>query len=210
MLSRFMCVLLVFTLLGSAHAGETTLETPEILLTNVGFPVNAYGFADGVPLTLEINGVAVAHSEGLTVTASDVRVAGSGTARIAVVSDGTTLAGKTLRVIPGWVSLFPPLFAFLLAFLTRSVIPSLFAGLLIGAWAINGMSVSGFVAGFFDTVTVYIMNAATDETHMSIMLFTLMIGGMVGIISRNGGMVGAVGDVAALADGGGRHRSVLQ
>ncbi len=199
MLSRIMRALLAFALLGSAHAAETTLETPEILLTDVGFTVNAYGFADGVPLTLEVNGAAVARSDGLAITASDVRVAGTGTARIAVVSDGATLTEKTLRVLPGWASLFPPLFAILLAFLTRSVIPSLFAGLLVGAWAINGMSASGFVAGFFDTVTVYIMNAATDKDHMSIMLFTLMIGGMVGIISRNGGMVGAVNKVIPLA-----------
>lgn len=199
MLSRIMRALLAFALLGSAHAAETTLETPEILLTDVGFTVNAYGFADGVPLTLEVNGAAVARSDGLAITASDVRVAGTGTARIAVVSNGATLTEKTLRVLPGWASLFPPLFAILLAFLTRSVIPSLFAGLLVGAWAINGMSASGFVAGFFDTVTVYIMNAATDKDHMSIMLFTLMIGGMVGIISRNGGMLGAVNKVIPLA-----------
>ena len=199
MLSRFMRALLAFALLGSAHAGETTLETPEILLTDVGFTVNAYGFADGTPLTLEVDGVAVARSAGLAISAADVRVAGTGTARIAVVSDGVALAEKTLRVVPGWVSLFPPLFAIFLAFLTRSVIPSLFAGLLVGAIAINGMSASGFVAGFFDTVTVYIMNAATDRDHMSIMVFTLMIGGMVGIISRNGGMIGAVNKVIPLA-----------
>lgn len=199
MLSRFMRALLAFALLGSAHAGETTLETPEILLTDVGFTVNAYGFADGTPLTLEVDGVAVARSAGLAISAADVRVAGTGTARIAVVSDGVALAEKTLRVVPGWVSLFPPLFAIFLAFLTRSVIPSLFAGLLVGAIAINGMSASGFVAGFFDTVTVYIMKAATDRDHMSIMVFTLMIGGMVGIISRNGGMIGAVNKVIPLA-----------
>ena len=199
MLSRFMRALFALALLSSAHAGETTLEAPEILLTNVGFTVNAYGFDDDAPLTLEVDGVAVADSDGLTVTATDVRIADTGTARIAVVSDGRTLVEKTLRVIPGWVSLFPPLFAILLAFLTRSVIPSLFAGLLIGAWAINGMTAAGFVAGFFETVTVYIMNAATDQDHMSIMLFTLMIGGMVGIISRNGGMIGAVNKVIPLA-----------
>lgn len=199
MLSRFMRALLAFALLGSAHAGETTLETPTILLTDVGFAVNAYGFADGIPLTLEVDGIAVARSGGLAIAASDVRVAAAGTAQIAVVSNGVTLAEKTLRVVPGWVSLFPPLFAIFLAFLTRSVIPSLFAGLLVGAIAINGMSASGFVAGFFDTVTVYIMNAATDRDHMSIMVFTLMIGGMVGIISRNGGMVGAVNKVIPLA-----------
>ncbi len=200
MLLKLMRALPAFALLGGAHAGATTLETPEVLLTDVGFTVNAEGFADGAPLTLVVNDEVVARADGPSVSAGDLLVADAGTARIAIVRDGETVIEKTLTVLPGWVSLLPPLFAILLAFLTRAVIPSLFAGLLVGAWAINGMSFPGFIAGFFDTVTIYVLNAATDSSHMSIMLFTLMIGGMVGIISRNGGMVGAVNKVMHLAN----------
>lgn len=36
------------------------------------------------------------------------------------------------------------------------------------------------------------MNAVADRDHVTIMLFTFMIAGMVGVISRNGGMRGIV------------------
>ena len=52
------------------------------------------------------------------------------------------------------MSLLPPVIAILLAFLLRSVIPALFVGLLVGAWAINGMTWYGALAGFFETVGV--------------------------------------------------------
>ncbi len=193
----------------SAAATEVTLETPEVLLDGVGFEVNAYSLPDNTPLQLAVNGAVIATSTGLSVTAPDVVVNERGEARIEVRADGVTVASKTIAVIPGWVSLFPPLFAILLAFLTRSVIPSLFAGLLVGAWAVNGMTAHGAVTGFFETVTIYILSAATDESHMSIMLFTLMIGGMVGIISRNGGMIGAVNKVIPLASSPKRAQGIV-
>jgi Na+/H+ antiporter NhaC len=62
----------------------------------------------------------------------------------------------------------------------------------LGAWALNGLTVSGFFAGFLDGFDIYLTNAVADRDHVSIMLFTFMIAGMVGIISRNGGMRGIV------------------
>jgi hypothetical protein len=90
-------------------------------------------------------------------------------------------------VVPGWISLLPPIAAIVLAFLLRSVIPALFVGILAGAWAINGMTWYGAFTGFFETFTVYTLNAAIDPDHAKILLFGFMIGGMIGIVSRNGG-----------------------
>jgi Na+/H+ antiporter NhaC len=44
-----------------------------------------------------------------------------------------------------------------------------------------------------------VLHALTDPDHASIILFSLMIGGMVGIISRNGGMQGVVNRLLPLA-----------
>ena len=213
MLSKILCgpAAILLGLLVSLPAAATvvTLDTPEVLLDNVGFEINVYGLPDQTAIDITINGAVVASSTGLSVAASGVLVNERGDASIAVVADGVTVAEKTVPVIPGWVSLFPALFAILLAFLTRSVIPSLFAGLVVGGWAVNGMTAFGAFTGFFETVTIYVMNAATNRDHMSIMLFTLMIGGMVGIISRNGGMIGAVNRVIPLASSPKRAQGIV-
>ena len=99
----------------------------------------------------------------------------------------------------GWISLAPPLLAIVLALIFRQVIPALFIGLLAGAWAVNGLNFAGLWRGLLDTLQVYVLNAAADPDHVAVILFSLMIGGMVGIIQRNGGMQGIVNKIAAWA-----------
>lgn len=93
----------------------------------------------------------------------------------------------SVRVLPGWLSLVPPLLAILLALLLRQVIISLAAGIYAGALFIYEFD--PFVA-LLRLIDVFIMNALIDKDHMYIILFTLLIGGVVGIISRNGGTAG--------------------
>jgi Na+/H+ antiporter NhaC len=99
-----------------------------------------------------------------------------------------------------WVSILPPLLAIVLALLLRQVIPALMAGVLLGAWAINGFGWIGLWLALLQSFQVYILNAFADPDRGAIILFSLMIGGMVGIISRNGGMVGVVNLIVNWAD----------
>lgn len=99
-----------------------------------------------------------------------------------------------------WISIVPPLAAILLALALRQVIPALFAGVWLGAWAINGFSLGGLWAGLLESFQVHILNAFADEDHGAVLLFSLMIGGTVGIISRNGGMQGVVNLIVHWAD----------
>ncbi|WP_162846897.1 Na+/H+ antiporter NhaC family protein [Marinicella litoralis] len=91
-----------------------------------------------------------------------------------------------------WLSVMPPLLAISIALAFRQVIPALFTGLVIGVWIIGGLDVQSFFAAPLQTVQVFAVNAMADSGHSSIIIFSLMIGGMVGIISRNGGMQGVV------------------
>lgn len=191
------------------HAEELRLDAPSAVLGGIGFDVTAGGFHDDARLELRVNDEVVHTEYGRSIEAEGIVVTGEKRAVISVYRDGSRVLDADVPVLPGWVSLFPPLFAILLAFLTRSVIPSLFAGLFVGAWAVNGMSLEGLVIGFFETVTVYVLNAATDPDNMSIVTFTLLIGGMVGIISRNGGMIGAVNTVLHLASTPARAQRVV-
>ena len=91
-----------------------------------------------------------------------------------------------------WISILPPLFAILLALYLRQVIPALFMGVWLGAWAINGFTLPGLWQGLLESFQKYILNAVANADHAAVILFSLMIGGTVGIISRNGGMQGIV------------------
>ncbi len=99
-----------------------------------------------------------------------------------------------------WPSILPPLLAIVFALLFKRVIPALFLGLWLGAWLIRDLTLPGLGQGLLDTLSVHAHEALADGDHASIILFSLMIGGMVGIISRNGGMLGIVESVVRWAD----------
>ncbi len=133
----------------------------------------------------------------------------TGSSRLEVLRNGQSVSTQEIPVIPAAVSILPPLVAILLAFLLRSVIPALFVGLIVGAWAINGLTAYGAFTGFFQTATIYIVNTAINPDHMAIMVFTFMIGGMVGVVSRNGGMVGIVNRIMPFASTPRRGQGVV-
>jgi Na+/H+ antiporter NhaC len=95
-------------------------------------------------------------------------------------------------VDPGWTSLLPPLLAIGMALATRQIIPSLVVGVWFGAWLVEGLTVSGILTAVLDLIGVYVVEALSDPDHVSIIVFTLMIGGMVGIVRKNGGTDGIV------------------
>ncbi len=99
-----------------------------------------------------------------------------------------------------WVAVVPPLLTIAVALVLKRVIPALFLGIWVGAWMINDFGVAGIWRGFLDTFQVYVANALSNPDHTAIVLFSMMVGGMVGIITRNGGMQGIVNHIVAWAD----------
>ena len=95
---------------------------------------------------------------------------------------------------PTWLSLIPALVAIAAALVFRQVIVALFGGVWIGAWIHYG-TLGGAWYGLLDTVQVYVLDALADADHAAILIFTLLIGGVVGIIQKNGGTSGIVGIV---------------
>jgi Na+/H+ antiporter NhaC len=72
------------------------------------------------------------------------------------------------------------------------VVPALFFGVWVGAVLAIGVTPWGAFKGLLDTMQVYVLGALANGSHAAIILFSLMIGGMVGIISKNGGTLGIV------------------
>lgn len=94
----------------------------------------------------------------------------------------------SFRVIYGWTTILPPLIAILFALITRQVLLSLFLGIFSGCLILYGFQISSF----FLVIERYGMKALNDSGHLSIIVFSTIIGGMVAVISRNGGMAGVV------------------
>ncbi len=94
-----------------------------------------------------------------------------------------------------WLSILPPLVAIGMALVFREVIVSLFAGVWVGAFIAGGMRIDSlyyFLLSFWEVADRYIIEALADSGHLAVITFTLFIGGMVAVISRNGGMAGVV------------------
>ena len=102
------------------------------------------------------------------------------------------ISTKELNVLWGWMSIMPPLISILVALFFRSVIPALFLGIWIGSFSILGFKISVLWQSFLDVIAKYVKQALANPDHAAIIIFSLMIGGLVGIISRNGGMLGIV------------------
>jgi len=163
---------------------------PKVALQNVVTEISVAGATPEREVRLSVAGVsytALADSMGRA-GFSEVVIADRGTAEILANDAAGDTASASLRVLPGWVSITPPLLAILIALLMRNVIPALLFGVWFGATALRSFSAPGLFGGLLDGFEIYVVSALADRDHAAIILFSLMIGGMVGIITRNGGM----------------------
>ncbi len=93
------------------------------------------------------------------------------------------------EAVQSWWSLLPPLIAISLALAFRDVVLSLFTGVWLGATLLADGNAA---AGFLRVIDTYARDALTDSDKMSIILFSILLGGMVGVMSRSGGTHGVV------------------
>ncbi len=186
---------------GSAVAQSLEISPPQVVLSDTPFELTVTdpdgALADGTPVVVQSG---EHRAEG---TLSD----GSATVELPAVAAGGQItasaagnsATATANVIPGWVSILPAVIAILVALTFRQVIPALFLGIWFGAIVAYGLSLSGIWYGLLDTVTDYTLTALNDSDHLSVIIFSLLIGGMVGIISKNGGTAGIVHAITRVA-----------
>lgn len=125
------------------------------------------------PAPLEISGLGLSHSGKRSLT----------------VYLGEYSKEVEVRAIPAFISILPPLIAILMALITRQVIVALFFGIWLGATFVFGYNP---ITGFFRTLDHYIINALATAEHIYILVFSLALGGMVGVITRSGGTQGIV------------------
>ena len=183
------------------------LELPKIIVAGVGQEVHVkltdkdlYGYFENHALEVEINGQTDTlrfHDGRVTFEMQfdpdDVYV---------VRSDLFSFSGS-VNAIPLWMSILPPLIAILMALVFREVFSALFTGLLVGTTIIYFYAGNNIIIAFFKGIFAiseeYIIEALFDTGHLSIIVFSMMIGGMVNLITRNGGMKGVVNRLSKYA-----------
>ncbi len=184
-------------------AQEVT-EAPKVILGGVPFSVSMVGPSGGFSAVLfdikDAQGTPLVNGTlfpGASSTAVGIVISGRDALPLQV-SIGTHTESLMRPYAPGWFSILPPLVAILLALIFREVLTALFAGIWLGALAVAGYNP---LAALWRVIDQYAVPALgdTDGGHTQIVVFTLLLGGMVGVISRNGGTQGIVDAVSPFA-----------
>ena len=181
---------------------QELVDPPSVILTDVPFQLTLQG-ANDASTQYEVrsaNGVVLAQG---TVSAHDVSIIAGLKIRSVEQLPLQVLMGERaseleLTLIPGWFSLLPPILAIVLALIFREVITALFAGVWLGALAVAGFNPLAATGRLIDRFVVPAL-ADVEGGHAQIMVFSLLLGGMVGIIARNGGTMGVVEMVTPFA-----------
>lgn len=196
------CLLGLAVAAAPAHAGaQEVTEGPAVILGSVPFTLSVRG--SDLSALAEIRDARGNVLASGPVGAGEVRdfgdlVVSSRDALPLSVRTGDSVAEFSRPYAPAWFSILPPLLAILLALLFKEVITALVAGIWLGALAVAGYNP---IHATWRLVDEYVVTALADTSsgHAQILVFSLLLGGMVGIIGRNGGTLGVVRAVAPLA-----------
>jgi Na+/H+ antiporter NhaC len=193
-------ILLLIPASGAAESISIVLEKPTIVLTDVATEFNwqltdASGNAvvrDTMFAVTGLNESKLQFTNGVA-RISAIHFTNYGMHRVSVPQLNWS---EEIRVIPGWLSLVPPLVAIVLALLTRQVLIALFVGIWFGVSIVYDYNP---FYGMLYSLTDYIGKASADPDKLSIIIFSLVLGGMVGVISKMGGTQGVVDRLARFA-----------
>lgn len=108
---------------------------------------------------------------------------------------------QEVNPMPLWLSIVPPLLVIVLALSFREVVSSLVIGILSGAMIVGYYvaGTAGMAKGFLHLIDEYIIGALSNPSHVSVIVFSTLIGGVVAVVSKNGGMQAIVNRISRRA-----------
>ena len=183
----------------STQAATLEVELPSIILSGINAEITVklddasqeqlYGTINGKAFYAEINN----GTASIPYTFSEKE--------IIVLKSEDFVYEKEVNPIPLWLSILPPFLAIFMALLFKEVITSLFIGIVCGALTIHIYAEGsiGIITGFMSVIETYVMGALNDWGHLAVITFSTLIGGMVAVISKNGGMQGVVDKLSIYA-----------
>ena len=186
-------LLLLVLLPGASVVRSAELELPAVALAGVDTILYVTNAAPGEALEVQlageaVTGVADAHGRASLVVVPH----SSGRFDVRLGANQSGNASASLRVIPGILSVLPPIVAIAVALLLRNVLPALVVGLWLGATTLHSFTPRGAYEGLLDSFQRFVIDALANPDHAAIIAFSMMMGGLVGIVTRNGGMAAIV------------------
>ncbi|UCG51835.1 MAG: Na+/H+ antiporter NhaC family protein [Candidatus Latescibacterota bacterium] len=200
-------ILINFLLVSPAYGANSRttsspLKIPKAIISGLPFDCEfVASTGEQTPFSVDISKGTrsfFSHSGTFPERVSDVILPESGRYRV-VIRSGSQTWEQSVRVLPGLFTVLPPVLAILMALLFRQVVIALFAGVWLGAFFVNDFNV---VRSFFYVVDHYVVDSLAGESgwdHVSIAIFTLLLGGMVGVFSSIGGTQGVVNEISKIA-----------
>ncbi len=188
----------LFFLILTAYCFPQQINTSPVVLEDIDFSVRISELPDTlITVMITLKSDEAAHDFLLSVKDGKVDTS------LALDYTGDykiTIAGfqteSSLRVLPGILSILPPLIAIILALIFRQVVVSLMLGVYLGAVFIYDYNP---LTAFLRLIDTYVINAIADPSHIQVIVFTLLFGGVIGLISKSGGTRGIANLVTGFA-----------
>ena len=98
---------------------------------------------------------------------------------------------------PQWLSLLPPLATLVASIALKQVTLAMLIGIWSGALLLHG---GNPLVAFLRTFDHYLVGAFLSAEHAGVVLFTLLLGGCIGLVQRSGGALGLAGLVQRFFD----------
>ncbi len=192
--------ILLFFILFSGISFSQGIEIPQIALTDIEFEITITEHPDtNNSIPVKIISADNRFISQFNLVANGKKFSG----KVRISESGkyfVELNGKrfenTINVIPGFLSIIPPLIAIFIALIFRQVLFSLLLGIFAGTFFLYDFNP---LIAFMRLADVYIINSLIDKSHIQIIVFTLMFGGVIGLISKSGGTTGIANLLIPLA-----------
>ena len=200
-------LLAAFLLSTFARASEAAEDLPGVRLKGIPFrwtpePETLAPLGSGtdtVAVSADGSIVFAGTLDSLAAAGTQLMFGRAGPGEVELSANGRT-ARVGFRVIHGFLAILPPVVAIVFALVFRQVVIALLAGVWLGSLVVTEFDPAGSVMRIVDHYVIQTLAGREEGAdHASILVFTLLLGGMVGITSRMGGMQGIVNSMSRLA-----------
>jgi Na+/H+ antiporter NhaC len=176
------------------------VDAPGVVLTGNPFTVKVERPGDAAPVPYSLRAadgseLAAGMLEAGENEIEGVTVRSAAQLPLALAVEGAEVPVRP-RALPGWLAIVPPLLAIAFALIFREVVISLFAGVWLGALILAGFNP---LEATMRAIDRYVVNALAEPDHVAVIVFSLLLGGMVGVVTRSGGARGVVEALLPLA-----------
>ena len=175
-----------------------SISNPSIGLEGIKFSVKINNLPPTGTLRILINGEDYSKTINAVIIKGkiDTAITIDETGDFNISLENINVPQSSIRILPGILSIIPPVLAIILALVFRQVIISLLLGVYIGVIFVFDYNPFTAILRLIDT---YIINAISNTSHLQILVFTLLFGGVVGLISKSGGTKGIANLVTKFA-----------